>query len=892
MHTKKCRKAALPRAFVKSAVAVAAAASFGLALSPAHAVQVAGLGVSTSNPIPSSLYGTSGTSNIAEYMAKYWNADSKIDLTQDFSVALGNSNTLVYLANDKTVTVRSANGRAFQDVTLHGGSVYILSETYGVDVDQQEGGDVITQTHSYDGIQLIGTAESLFGGGSAENLDNASVVTKSETVNGNETVNGDSTVTGKTTTGTLEAGSSKLGDTETGNLTAKGDAEVTGNVAAGGNASVAGDLTVEGKTQTGTLEAGASNLGDTTTGNLTAKGDAEVTGNVTAGGSASVAGDLTVDGKTQTGTLEAGSSKLGDTETGNLTAKGDAEVTGNVAAGGNASVAGDLTVDGKTQTGTLEAGKSNLGDTTTGNLSAKGDAEVTGNVAAGGNASVAGDLTVEGKTQTGTLEAGSSNLGDTTTGNFTAKGEAVVTGNIAAGGSASVAGGLTVEGKTQTGTLEAGSSKLGNTETGNLTAKGDAEVTGNVAAGGNASVAGDLTVDGKTQTGTLEAGASKLGDTETGNLAVNGNAGVTGDVAAAGSASIGQDLTVEGKTVTGSFEAKKDAAVGGSLAVAGDASVEGALRVKGGLELSDAAAEAVRDTARTAVAVTGADYATVTKIAGTGAEPDRYQVSVKAEGRVESGSSGLVTGGAVHEALEGVREIAKAHTTLAASNSTLTVTEGVNGDGGRAYGLAVNPNLSLDTLSVGSGSGSRVFIDANGIDAGGGRVTGIAGGRVAAGSTDAVNGGQLYEAERRFDRGVTDLHEEIAKVGAGASALAALHPQDYDENHKFSVAAGLGHFKSREGVAVGAFLRPTENLMFSAGYAASASDNHMVNLGVSYRFGGAGPKTASSPELQATVTSQAAELRDLKAQVAALETQNEALRVRFEQALATLAPAE
>ncbi|MCG5030078.1 YadA-like family protein [Mesosutterella sp. OilRF-GAM-744-9] len=499
---------------------------------------------------------------------------------------------------------------------------------------------------------------------------------------------------------------------------------------------------------------------------------------------------------------------------------------GSALSGQTLSVSGDASISGKTATGSLEAGNSTLGDTTTGNITVNGDASVSGNAS------------TSGKTTTGSLEAGHSTLGDTTT------------GILAVNGDASVSGNTTTSGKTTTGSLEAGHSTLGDTTTGILAVNGDASVSGNTS------------TSGKTTTGSLEAGHSTLGDTTTGNLAVKGDATVSGNT------------TTAGKTTTGSLEAGNS--------ILGDATT-GSLAVKGGLQLSDESAQTVRDIARSAVEVVPGSHVTVEKTAGAGAASDSYRVSVVTDGEVADKNAGVVSGGTVYTALEGVRKIAEAHTSLEAADDTLVVSEGVNGRGGRAYGLAVNPNLSLQSLSVG-GSGRSVVITGEGIDAGGGRITGLGSGRVAPGSSDAVNGSQLYEAQSGLRHSITGLQEDLAKVGAGAAALAALHPQDYDESHRFSIAAGLGHFKNREGVAVGAFLRPTENLMLSAGYAASASDNHMLNLGVSWRFGGPSAKSESAASLREKLADQAVELRDLKAQFAALSSRNEALLARFEEA--------
>lgn len=113
---------------------------------------------------------------------------------------------------------------------------------------------------------------------------------------------------------------------------------------------------------------------------------------------------------------------------------------------------------------------------------------------------------------------------------------------------------------------------------------------------------------------------------------------------------------------------------------------------------------------------------------------------------------------------------------------------------------------------------------------------------VAAGTapTDAVNVSQLQDTQNRMYSMKNDLSHRIDKAGASAAALAALHPLDFDPDHRFMVSAGLGHYKTRNGVAVGAFWYPTDtgNTLLSAGYSSSASDSHMVNVGITYRFGG------------------------------------------------------
>lgn len=106
-------------------------------------------------------------------------------------------------------------------------------------------------------------------------------------------------------------------------------------------------------------------------------------------------------------------------------------------------------------------------------------------------------------------------------------------------------------------------------------------------------------------------------------------------------------------------------------------------------------------------------------------------------------------------------------------------------------------------------------------------------------STDAVNGSQLYSTENRInllDSQVDYLGSQINRVGAGAAALAALHPLDFDPDDKWDFAAGYGNYKNANAVAIGAYYRPNEDVMFNVGGSFSGGEN-MVNAGISWKFG-------------------------------------------------------
>ena len=84
---------------------------------------------------------------------------------------------------------------------------------------------------------------------------------------------------------------------------------------------------------------------------------------------------------------------------------------------------------------------------------------------------------------------------------------------------------------------------------------------------------------------------------------------------------------------------------------------------------------------------------------------------------------------------------------------------------------------------------------------------------------------------------INALGDRVNKVGAGAAALAALHPMDFDPDEKLTFAAGYGNYKGSNSAALGAFYRPTEKVMFSLG-GTMGNDNNMVNVGVSFALDG------------------------------------------------------
>ena len=113
---------------------------------------------------------------------------------------------------------------------------------------------------------------------------------------------------------------------------------------------------------------------------------------------------------------------------------------------------------------------------------------------------------------------------------------------------------------------------------------------------------------------------------------------------------------------------------------------------------------------------------------------------------------------------------------------------------------------------------------------------------------------------------VNSLDSKVNKVGAGAAALAALHPLDFDPEDKWDFAVGYGNYRDANSVAVGAFYRPDDDTMFSVGTNFGNGEN-MINAGVSFKFGPKGKSqvrpgsTQEITELRATVARQDDQLK-------------------------------
>jgi hypothetical protein len=222
----------------------------------------------------------------------------------------------------------------------------------------------------------------------------------------------------------------------------------------------------------------------------------------------------------------------------------------------------------------------------------------------------------------------------------------------------------------------------------------------------------------------------------------------------------------------------------------------------------------------------------------------------------------------------------------------------VNGKNSFAFGNGAVADRA-NTVSVGSKNNERI-------------ITNVAAGEISATSTDAINGSQLHavasEVENNanaikmnsdtikeltntnnnnfatinnnlnsldtkintLDSKINANQKEARKGIASASALAALHPLDYNPDHKVDIMAGVGHYRGNTAVALGVAYRPNENTMFTVGASINGKDT-AINAGVSYKVGAKDIQYRSP-------ASMAKDIDDLKAIINQLVQENEALK--------------
>ena len=192
--------------------------------------------------------------------------------------------------------------------------------------------------------------------------------------------------------------------------------------------------------------------------------------------------------------------------------------------------------------------------------------------------------------------------------------------------------------------------------------------------------------------------------------------------------------------------------------------------------------------------------------------------------------------------------------------------------------IHLDKDIQVDSVTIGE---KGPVLNQDGLDMKNLSITHVAPGEISAASTDAVNGSQLYATNQmvqenrqnitQLGNSLNKLDNRINRVGAGAAALAALHPLDFDPDDKWDFAAGYGNYRGANAAAVGLYYRPNEDTMFSVGGSFGGGEN-MINAGVSLKIGGGSHVSTSRVamakeirDLRQALEDQAAEMAQLKA---------------------------
>ena len=203
-----------------------------------------------------------------------------------------------------------------------------------------------------------------------------------------------------------------------------------------------------------------------------------------------------------------------------------------------------------------------------------------------------------------------------------------------------------------------------------------------------------------------------------------------------------------------------------------------------------------------------------------------YTVNVKADGKVENGSTKIVSGNTVY------------HETRVKNDGNYVKKENSAGD-----------NLTILDKQVGKNT------------------------------TNITNLGNTIN---NLNGKLGTLDNRISKVGAGAAALAALHPLDFDPHDKWDISAGFGNYRNASAAAVGLFYRPNERTMMSLGWTMG-DDRNMLNAGISVKLGRGDVYTRYSK------VEMANQIKDLKEKNDKMQAENKEMRLELDELKAQVA---
>ncbi|WP_270842285.1 ESPR-type extended signal peptide-containing protein [Mitsuokella multacida] len=219
-------------------------------------------------------------------------------------------------------------------------------------------------------------------------------------------------------------------------------------------------------------------------------------------------------------------------------------------------------------------------------------------------------------------------------------------------------------------------------------------------------------------------------------------------------------------------------------------------------------------------------------------------------GVVKNGENGLSL--RLAKNLGGLESVTTGKTTM--DDSGLTIA----GSDGKAGTTVTNSGIKIAS----SGDDTHaVEISNSNVSMGGQQIHDVAPG---AADGDAVNVSQLKKSVGALGGAINQVDRRVDRVGAGAAALAALHPQDFDPDDKWDFAVGYGNYRGANAAAVGAFYKPNEDTTFSVGGTVGGGEN-MVNAGISFKFG-------QGNHVSNSRVAMAKEIKDLRKEVESLRS--------------------
>ncbi len=219
-------------------------------------------------------------------------------------------------------------------------------------------------------------------------------------------------------------------------------------------------------------------------------------------------------------------------------------------------------------------------------------------------------------------------------------------------------------------------------------------------------------------------------------------------------------------------------------------------------------------------------------------------------GVVKNGENGLSL--RLAKNLGGLESVTTGKTTM--DDSGLTIA----GSDGKAGTTVTNSGIKIAS----SGDDTHaVEISNNNVSMGGQQIHDVAPGTE---DGDAVNVSQLKKSVGALGGAIDKVDRRVDRVGAGAAALAALHPQDFDPDDKWDFAVGYGNYRGANAAAVGAFYKPNEDTTFSVGGTVGGGEN-MVNAGISFKFG-------QGNHVSNSRVAMAKEIKDLRKEVESLRS--------------------